>query len=220
MTYVSLSILGGWLALDGTSVGQFMFSRPIVGATLAGWVLGDPMLGLTLGALLELLYLPVIPVGGVRFPEIGPAAVVATATARAAGAEAAAIALGCLIALVWSQVGGSSIVFLRKINMRLAPDPFMGPVSPGRLEWGHLSAIALDLLRGTAVTAVGILVGVKVVAPAGAFWPLDRNATLGLLYVAAAIPAGALLRSLGGVRRRGALCLAGAAVGLALGLIL
>ncbi|MED5200176.1 MAG: hypothetical protein VYB51_10255 [Gemmatimonadota bacterium] len=43
---MSLAILGGLLALDATSVGQFMISRPLVAGTLAGWWLGDPGVGL------------------------------------------------------------------------------------------------------------------------------------------------------------------------------
>ena len=36
---VSLAILGGLLALDETSVGQFMISRPLVGGSeIPGWV--------------------------------------------------------------------------------------------------------------------------------------------------------------------------------------
>lgn len=214
-----LSLLGGILALDGTSFGQFMVSRPLVGATLAGWILGDPVLGLTMGGILELLHLPVIPVGGARFPEVGPAAVVAVATAHAGGAGGG-LALGCLMALAWGQLGGASIVLLRRANGRLAPDPYESPVSPARAEWGHVAALTLDLARGTAVTSVGIVVGVHAVAPAGAFWPLGPRGTLALLLVGAALPSGALLRSFGGARRRGWLFGIGVVAGLVGGLVL
>ncbi len=219
MPYVSLSLLGGLLAWDGTSLGQTMMSRPIVAATLAGWVLGDATSGLVLGGVLELLYLSVVPVGGARFPEVGPAAVVGAATAAAAG-WGPAIALGCLMALAWGQLGGASIVVLRRINDRLAPNPFAGPVDPTRVERAHLTAMCLDLVRGTVLTLVGILVGVHAVAPAVELWPLSWSATLALLLVVTAVPAGALLRSLGGARRRGVLFGLGALVGLAGGLFL
>jgi len=82
---VSLAILGGLLALDATSVGQFMISRPLVAGTLAGWWLGDPGLGLEIGAILELFYLAGVPAGGSRVPETGSASVVAVAVAMSAG---------------------------------------------------------------------------------------------------------------------------------------
>ncbi len=55
MNILLLSLLGGVLAVDGTSVGQFMVSRPLVAGVLAGWLLGDPMSGLWVGGILELL---------------------------------------------------------------------------------------------------------------------------------------------------------------------
>ena len=54
MEILRLSVLGGLLGLDGTAVGQFMVSRPVVAGTLVGWVLGVPGLGLSIGAMLEL----------------------------------------------------------------------------------------------------------------------------------------------------------------------
>jgi mannose/fructose/N-acetylgalactosamine-specific phosphotransferase system component IIC len=216
---LSLSLLGGLLALEGTSFGQFMASRPIVAATAAGWVLGDPGSGLLLGGMLELLHLSVMPVGGARFPELGPAAVVAVATAVAAGGGGG-IALGCLMALAWGQLGGASIVLLRRVNGWIAPDPLTNPASPSGTEWRHLAATALDLARGTVLTVAGILVGVRVVAPVSAYWPLGRGATIGLVLVAAAMPAGALLRTFGGVRRRGVLFALGVLAGLVGSLLL
>jgi len=69
MEILQVTLLGGLLALDGTSVGQFMLSRPLVAGGLVGWVLGDPALGFTIGAVLELYLLVSFPTGGSRFPE-------------------------------------------------------------------------------------------------------------------------------------------------------
>ena len=43
MDLVWLSLLGGWVATDSTSFAQFMVSRPLVAASLAGWIVGDPV---------------------------------------------------------------------------------------------------------------------------------------------------------------------------------
>ena len=56
MELALVALLGGVLALDGTSVGQFMLSRPVVAGALTGWMLGDPALGLLIGTLLELCW--------------------------------------------------------------------------------------------------------------------------------------------------------------------
>src|SRR5690606_39516372 len=86
-----LLLLGGWMAVDGTSVGQFMVSRPLVAASLAGWIVGDPAAGLTVGVILELFHLAVLPVGAARYPEGGPAAVVAGSLYGAASAVPGAL---------------------------------------------------------------------------------------------------------------------------------
>ena len=108
MELALVALLGGVLALDATSVGQFMLSRPVVAGAVTGWMLGDPALGLLIGTLLELYLLVSFPSGGARFPEGTTATVVAVATAVAsdtAGALPIAIAVG----LLWGQVGGFSI---------------------------------------------------------------------------------------------------------------
>jgi len=59
-----LTLLGGLLALDGTSLGQFMISRPLVAGVLTGWMVGDPVLGLLIGGILEVYFISIFPVGG------------------------------------------------------------------------------------------------------------------------------------------------------------
>jgi mannose/fructose/N-acetylgalactosamine-specific phosphotransferase system component IIC len=178
---------------------------------LAGWVLGDPATGLLVGALLELYLLVSFPSGGARFPEGATATVVAVAAA-AAGTGPGAVALGAAIGLVWGQVGGASISLLRKLNGRLVLEA--GGAHPERVAAVHVGALALDFLRGTAVTAVGALTGRYAVALLGSAWPLDSGDSLGMLFVGGAVSAGILLRSLGGFRRRRLLFVVGLVVGL------
>jgi hypothetical protein len=72
LSVLLLLLLGGWAALDGTAAGQFMISRPLVTGVLAGMLLGDPLTGLLTGAILELLHLGALPVGGCPPPGAGP----------------------------------------------------------------------------------------------------------------------------------------------------
>lgn len=205
MSIMLLALLGGLFALDGTSVGQVMLSRPLVAGVLTGWVLGDPALGLMIGGILEIYFIAVFPVGGSDFPEGGPPALVAVATAAAvpeAGGLPAGIALGVLVGFVWSRVGFGSVQLLRRLNGRLVPDPSRREVSPTRIVWAHLAGMALDFARGTLLTAVGLSLGIWVARNLGQFWPLGLPGTLGLLGVGACLPAGAFVRSLGGWKRR------------------
>jgi len=208
-----LVLLGGVLALDATSFGQFMVSRPLVAGALAGWVCGDPGLGLSMGVFLELYLLVAFPTGGSRFPEGATATVVAVASASAVD-YSAAIPLGVAVGLVWGQLGGFSITALRKLNGRFVPEPSDTRVSPKSLVSAHLGAMALDFMRACVVTFFGILVGQAIVSRVASEWPLGVTESQGLLLVGAAVSAGILLRSLGGFRRRKLLFVAGLAAGI------
>ena len=213
------SLLGGALALDATSVGQLMLSRPLATGLLAGWLAGDVAAGFLAGVILEIYLLVAFPVGGARFPEGATATVVAAVTAathEGPGALALAVGLG----LVWGQIGGWTISGLRNLNGWIAPDPMRPSLPPRRVVSGHLLAVLLDFVRGALVTGTGIwFAGLAVERLAGR-WPLGQPDTTGLLLVGAAVSGGILLRSFGGFQRRRALFVAGLAAGVLGGMLL
>ena len=218
MDLVLLTFLGGLLALDGTSFGQFMVSRPLVAGTLTGWAVGDPVLGLLMGGILEFYFISVFPVGGAQFPEGGPPTLVAVATGVDAPGPAG-IALGVFMGFLWSRLGAKSNRLLRRINGNLAPDPSRGPVSTSRIVGAHLGGLALDFARGCSLSLLGVVIGHGFALAVGHHWPLGMPATLGILSVGACVPAGAFMGSLGGWGRRKTLFLTGL-VGFLLGSIL
>jgi mannose/fructose/N-acetylgalactosamine-specific phosphotransferase system component IIC len=205
--------LGGLLSLDGTAVGQFMVSRPLVAGALTGWVLGDAALGLTVGAVLELYLLVSFPTGGARFPEGSTATVVAVAAA-APFSGAGAVAIAAAVGLVWGQIGGASVNVQRHLNSSLVPEP--GDPSPGglSLQLAHTVAIASDFFRGALLTVVGVFVGRLTVGLLVERWPMSSGSSTGLLLVGGAVSAGILLHDLGGFRRRRVLFAAGLALGV------
>lgn len=153
----AVALLGGLLALDGTSVGQFMVSRPFVAASLGGLVAGRPAAGMAAGVVLEALHLAVLPVGASRYPEGGPAAAVAGAVyasqAPAPWASATLLA-AVLFALAMEWVGGRSVILLRQFNVRFAGAPEAG-LSPGGLARRHALPVAADFVRGAALALAG-----------------------------------------------------------------
>ena len=217
--YLSLTLLGGLLALDGTAMGQFMVSRPLVAGVLAGWVIGDPVLGLLIGGFLEVFFISIFPVGGSEFPEGGPPTLVAVATG-AAVAGPAGVAVGVALGLLLSRFGALSTRVLRRVNGRIVPDPSRMTVTPSRVVWAHLSCLGLDFVRGCILTGLGLWAGSWLAAAPLGIWPLRWPGTLALIAVGATIPAGALVGSLGGWRKRGKLFGAGLAVFLLASLVL
>lgn len=112
----------GWLLLWGTlagldlvSLGQVMLGRPLVAGTVAGLLVGDPAAGALVGVTLELFALDLLPVGGARYPDYGPAAVAGAATA--AGVPGV-LGLGPAIAvgLVTGYLGEQAVQIVRRSN--------------------------------------------------------------------------------------------------------
>lgn len=154
------AVLGGLLALDGTSVAQLMVSRPFVAAALGGAVVGNPAAGMAVGVVLEALHLAVLPVGASRYPEGGPAAAAAGAVYAAvqgpSAASSATLLMAVLFALALEWVGGRTVVALRQLNVRFAGAPAEG-ITPGALARRHGAPIALDFVRGALLALLGVL---------------------------------------------------------------
>ena len=167
---LALALLGGAVALDGTSVGQFMVSRPLVAATLGGLAAGRPAEGILVGVALEALHLAVLPVGAATYPEAGPPAVAAGAlfalTAQSYYASTgfstaegpyAALLLIVLFTLGWEWVGGRTVVALRHYNARFDGVEPGGTLEPAALERRHWTPVALDFARGTFLTVAAVV---------------------------------------------------------------
>jgi PTS system mannose-specific IIC component len=196
-----LLVWGMLVGLDLVSVPQMMIARPIVAGPIAGGILGDVTTGLQLGVLFELFQYDVLPVGGARSPEYGPATVAAVSAADAATGMLG-IGIGALVGLVTGIVGGISMHLLRRINAR-AVHAAQGPLEAGDtrvLVSLHAMGILRDATRAGLVTALGLglaqLAGIFVAGQLTV-----RGATLlAVAAVAAALAAGAVgtLRVLSG----------------------
>jgi PTS system mannose-specific IIC component len=204
-----LALVGGVAALDGTAVGQFMLSRPLVASTLGGIVAGDPAAGLLIGVVLEALHLAVLPVGAATYPESGPAGVAAGAAFAASPGSYASLLAAVLFALAWETVGGKTVQWIRQYNVRFDGVGAEG-IDPGALERRQAAAIALDFARGALLTVVAVLIlaGLASVVTLSRFPDAWAQLALGLAITAGAASA---LRLFG--RSRWRWFAAGAALG-------
>ena len=151
-------LLWGTIAgLDLVSVGQTMVGRPLVAGTLAGALAGDPAAGAMVGMTLELFALELLPVGGARYPDYGPAAVAGAATA--AGVPGV-LGLGpaIAVALVVGYLGERTVQIVRRGNSadvrrnRLGLD--VGDVAC--LRQVHLRGMLRDTTRALLMTMFGL----------------------------------------------------------------
>jgi mannose/fructose/N-acetylgalactosamine-specific phosphotransferase system component IIC len=202
------ALLGALLTLDGTSVGQFMVSRPLVACTLAGAAAGSATLGAAMGMVLEALHLAVLPVGASRYPESAPAAVAAGSVYVWVGGGYDALLVLTVFAMGWEHLSSWTVTRLRSwLGARV--DPGVGPVALAALERRHLMAVAADAGRGLVMTLSGLSLATAatLLARDAALDPGFSRVAVG---VTAAAALGASLRLFGG--RRYAWFAAGAAL--------
>lgn len=213
-----LALLGALLGLDVVSFPQAMISRPLVAATLAGAVVGNPLAGLLVGAVLELFALETLPVGASRYPEWGSAAVVGGGLfAQQPDGSVGALCLSVLVGLVTAWVGGESMVLLRRLNGQLARANLerLAAGSARSVVGLQLAGLGGDLVRGFALTVLALLLAQPLVRIAAATWGVDQRWSQAFVVTLALMVAGgAVWKLVHAVPRARGLFLAGLAVGL------
>jgi PTS system mannose-specific IIC component len=161
--------LGTLAGLDLVSAPQMMISRPLAAGSLGGLVVGEPLAGLAVGALLELFALETMPIGAVRYPDWGPGAAAAGAlsgSGPAAGNDPALLGV-VLAALGTAVLGGWSMQVLRRANVA-AVERYRAALEAGsaaavrRVQYGGLLRDALRalVLTGAALAAGWLVAGV------------------------------------------------------------
>lgn len=162
--------------LDRVAMLQIMISRPIVAAPLTALVLGEPLVGLQIGVMVELLWLARLPVGAAVPPDDTQVAIAGTVLAiilgRTLNVSGMELLLLCLlIAIPLGKVGQYFDSYARQYNVRLARQV------DAALDRGSLLVAELQHLRGLTSfslaalsTYVIILLGGLLVIPL--LWPL------------------------------------------------
>ncbi len=220
MGWLLVAAWGGLVGLDGTSLLQVMVSRPLPAAALAGLLLGNPVAGAIVGAVLETFALCALPIGAARNPEAGTAAVAAAAGyAFVVGpaVEPELVLVAVLFGLVWQWVTGLTVDRIRHLNERIAAVPARSePVTAAWIVRRHMLAIGVDFLRAAAVTVVGWLLAVAALRAASPIEAQLGPAAGGILGVATTGMVAAALGVFGGFRERRTPFLLGLLGGLAL----
>lgn len=78
MGLIPLCLIGAIISLDTFAIFQILISQPIITCTLIGWLSNDPMTGIHIGLLMQLIWISTLPVGAVTIPDGNLGAIVAT----------------------------------------------------------------------------------------------------------------------------------------------
>lgn len=153
-----------WLVLWGTVVGldliavpQVMIARPLVAGVVAGWIVGDIMAGATVGMVLELFALEVLPFGAARYPDYGLGAV-AGATVAAGAPTVLGLGIAVGVGLLVAVLGDLGIQAVRRRNTAdLARHRAQVDAGePRAIVALHLRSLARETGRAVALTGIGL----------------------------------------------------------------
>jgi mannose/fructose/N-acetylgalactosamine-specific phosphotransferase system component IIC len=214
-----LALLGAVLGLDVVSFPQAMISRPLVAATAAATLLGDPVRGLLIGATLEMFALETLPFGASRYPEWGSAAVVGGGLFAMRPDGPGTFAVAVLIALVAAWVGSWSMVQVRKLNARLARARHEDVAGGSKrvVEGLQVFGLTADLVRGGVLTAALLALAVPTHEFVLGRWGSDpRVSSAVVVSLAASVAAGAVWKVVHAAPAARWLLLGGIGIGLAL----
>ncbi|MFM8301650.1 MAG: PTS sugar transporter subunit IIC [Gemmatimonadota bacterium] len=156
-------VLGALSGLDVVAFPQAMLSRPIVAATAAGALAGNPLGGLTIGVALEFFALEAMPFGSSRYPEWGSAAVIGGVLfGRVEDGTAGAMTVAVLIALIAAGIGGTSVHLLRRLNAAVArrQQARIARGSGSAVTVVQLIGLTIDLIRAGLVTALILAIAI------------------------------------------------------------
>jgi hypothetical protein len=186
---LTAALLAGLLAIERKAFLQAALSRPLVASTLLGLVFGEPALGLSMGAALELFFLGAVHLGAV-LPD-NELFTASAATGCAAGlvqASAlpapAALAVGALIGLPAARLGRWADRGSERLNARLVAR--LEAAAPARLGHG-LYGMWVPFGSTAAMALAGALVGGVLLVP------LARSASAALAEALAVAWTGFLL---------------------------
>lgn len=179
--------------LDRVAILQVMISRPIVAAPLTALFLGEPVIGLQVGVMVELLWLARLPVGAAVPPDDTQVAistsVLAIIMGRTLNTSAPELLLLCLlVAIPLGKVGQYFDHYARQYNVQLTKKV------NAALERGSLRGAEFQHLRGLgsfSLAAIGtyaiILLGGLLAIPF--LWPLlHQSLSLSSDWIQLALP--------------------------------
>lgn len=143
---VVLSLLGGALSVDATAALQVMLSQPLVAGCIAGVVVGDPVLGLVVGATLQLVWIGVLPVGAAPFPDGAVAGVVGVGVGAILGgsgvSEGLVVGAAVIAGLTAGALGQRVTSHVRGLNVRYSA------IAESRAQQGDARGVRMAVALG------------------------------------------------------------------------
>jgi len=165
-----VALAGAFLCLDRIAF-QTMVSRPIVMATVTAGIMGNPLAGLMIGALLELFWLNKLPLGTYAPPNDSLVAILAAITAAVLIKEtgdASPKAIMAFSLLIYIPAGWFAVkteYLWKNFHERLS-DKLLGELDSPRRQFSPIRAfpsLARYFFYSLALLAVGLCLGLLLI---------------------------------------------------------
>jgi len=174
--FITLGVIAGLLAVDQRAGWQSLLAQPVFSAVLVGSILGEPWAALAVGVVLELIYLSIIPMRGVKTPDHIAAGVVGGGTTslllRGPGEPHIAFvcAVGLFVGLVAGELGARLALPMFGLQNRFLSSVEFSPDASGRRI-----ARRVFLLHASSVGFIFAVEGLLVLALcAGGYYAGER----------------------------------------------
>ncbi len=164
---ISIALIGGVVATDTTAAFQIMLSRPLVCSTIIGYLLGDIEVGITFGALAELVWIFEVPIGGNILFDSSISSVVGASIACFCNDYFGlnptwSVTLALLYSIPVGMLGTYTTVAIRRLNSNLVAmaEGYAKKGNARGVSLSHLLGIAFSYVRGFSVSFLGVSVGI------------------------------------------------------------
>ncbi len=186
---VMVSIIGGFLCLDRTCL-QVMLSRPVVIAPITGFLLGDVLTGLTIGAFLELLWIDKQQIGISVPPNDSLLAVMIVSSLLLANGQHEqtsheVMTFAFLIFIPLGYITQKMDTALIQSNEGLSEKALQAAkaADPGGITRQHISAIVKTFAVYFLFLFVSIIVGIMIIEAAFPLLPVFVMKAMSLMYL-------------------------------------
>ncbi len=204
-----MAFFGALIALDRTAACQVMISRPLVVSSFIGLVFGNITYGLTLGFLIELLWIERLPVGSSLIPNETALSVVASSVVFLAGSAIGVLNREIMVFVIMLFLPVGWIFqkvdwFLRDYNSKLSSYTLRAVEKVGdkAVDSAILKGLGLSFILHFIILFVLIVFGTFLVRYLYPLLNSDILSLLGMLfYIFPVVGTAAAINSIKSVRR-------------------
>lgn len=180
MGLIPICLICAFISLDTVAIFQLLISQPIIACTLVGWLSNDPMTGIHIGLLMQLIWISTLPVGAVTFPDGNLGAMVAAIIAvNCVGIipefDSLVLLMSIIFGLVMSFVGAHALNTVRTGNVYIL-NQLLNKVDAFKLNYvGRAISLSLGInfLVLFVVILASSLIGISIIEVILSFRPTE-----------------------------------------------